>query len=457
VSNPRRRGAEDPRAGGGWPFHYVLAAAFAVALLALVSVTQRPEPRAPGGSAPPSDGAARDPGEAPQATCGFAPASVPATGPSAGTVALGEHPTVEAVVYPHPDHTGNPWSQWGQGVVLPDGRFVSAIGDHLGAGGDSYVYEFDPSTSRLTQIADVASLVPREPGSWGYGKIHAQMVAGACGEVYLSTFYGTAKGLTYSGGYDGDLLLRLDTGTHRLTSLGTPLPRHGIPSLAGAPGGRLLYGEGPDPLSDNEEEGSFFVYDTKAGKVVFEDSDSAHVGFRNVMVDAKGRGYFSAGGRRLYVYDPGKKGLDLFDEKLPGKWLRASTNPAPDGTVYGATREPDMLFALHPSGEIDSLGKARGYVTSLAIDPSGRYLYYVPDAHGDSWEKGTPLVRVDVATGKDEVVVELNDLAEKQLGLRLGGSYNVVMDPSGKRLYVGMNAGRGNESLGEVVLMIVTL
>ena len=36
---------------------------------------------------------------------------------------------------------GEPWSQWGQGVVLDDGRFISAVGDHRGRDGNAYVYE----------------------------------------------------------------------------------------------------------------------------------------------------------------------------------------------------------------------------------------------------------------------------------------------------------------------------
>ena len=53
---------------------------------------------------------------------------------------------VQAVVYPLPDHRGKPWTSWGQGLALADGRFFSAVGDHFGAEGNSYVYEFDPNS-----------------------------------------------------------------------------------------------------------------------------------------------------------------------------------------------------------------------------------------------------------------------------------------------------------------------
>ena len=52
----------------------------------------------------------------------------------------------------------------------------------------------------------------------------------------------------------------------------------------------------------------------------------------------------------------------------------------------------------------------------------------------------------------------LNDLAEKKLGLSLAGSYSVAVDPSGKTVYIGMNAGHARDNpWGEVVLIVVHL
>ena len=136
-------------------------------------------------------------------------------------------------MYPGPAETGNPWSQWGQGIVMDDGRFLSAVGDHLGVDGNSYLYEFDPATGRLTTIADVLSIVDHQPGAWGYGKIHAPMVAGPCGEVYAATYWGTRRDLVYGDGYEGDLLLRLDPDARTISPLPAPAPGYGVPSMGG--------------------------------------------------------------------------------------------------------------------------------------------------------------------------------------------------------------------------------
>jgi hypothetical protein len=397
------------------------------------------------------------------ASCSSFPGEPLATdGPSAAVRVLQEggdgRPRVEAVVYPHPDYEGHPWSQWGQGVVLSDGRFISAIGDHLGRDGNSYLYEYRPDDGTLTLVADVLSYADHQPGAWGYGKIHGQMALGPCGEIYFSTYWGDRDELTFSGSYRGDLLFRLDPDITSIANLGVPIEAHGIPSLTGWAEGGLLYGEAVDPLSESNS-GPFFAYDIERGEVVFRDDDPSPVGFRNVAVDAGGRAYYSVTGGRLARYDP-ETGETVDDaHQVPGERLRASTHAAPDGTVYAVFEDPHEFLALEPSGSLRQLGTARGYTASLALHPDGDRFLYVPEAHGKSWEQGAPLIAVDTRTGEQTVVVELNPLAEDHLGLRLGGSYNVAVDPSGRVVYVGMNAGavESEETFGEVALFVVHL
>ena len=402
-------------------------------------------------------------------------------------------PRVRAVVYPHPDYTGKLWSQWGQGVVLPDGRFFSAIGDHCGINGNSYFYEFSPDSGRLRLLSDVDSAVGQRDGAWGYGKVHAQLGIGPDDNLYAATYWGASRGITYGNGYDGDLLLRIDPDDGAVTRLAVPVPKHGIPSLATWTAGGLLYGEAPDPIAAqaadatasagakkakksgggpadadaNEDSvtseakdkpGTFFVYDIDTNKVVFTD-EGAHVGYRNIAVGPKGVAYFSGGSGQLKRYNPATKSLDTLPAKLPGAYMRASTKPAPDGTIYGVTRSPDRFFALRADGTIDDLGPAKGYTASMALDPKGDAFYYVPDAHGASWRQGTPLIRVDTRTGDQKIVVELNDLAVEQLQLRLGGTYDVAIDRAGDRVFVGLNAGAtdSDDPFGSVVLVVVDL
>jgi hypothetical protein len=375
---------------------------------------------------------------------------------------------VSMVRYPRPEREAKLWSQWGQGLVLTDGRFLSAVGDHQGADGNSYLFVYDPATRELTRIGDVLSRTDHEPGGWGFGKIHGQIVAGRCGEAYFATYWGTRAGMQYTSTYRGDVLFRLDPATLELQPLGVPVEHHGIPSFAGSRRLGLLYGEAadPDPPTDlGREQGSFFVFDTERRRVVFRSDETEHTLFRNVMVDSEGRAYIASEGGRLLVYEPGAGQLKRLDTKLPhGGMLRASTRPAPNGTIYGVTQplgeQPDPrfdLFAFTPGGDVQALGPARGYTTSLALDRDGSRFYYVPGAHGDSSEQGTPVIAVDTRTGEQQVVVRLDDLAQ-ELGLTLGGSYNVAFDTKRDRLFVGLNAGDNPENpWGEIVLAILDL
>ena len=366
---------------------------------------------------------------------------------------------VEAVVYPLPDYRGRPWTTWGQGLALADGRFFSAVGDHLGAEGNSYIYEFDPDAGQLTMVADVDSLAG--PHSWGFGKVHGHMVGGPCGEIYFSTYWGDKPEGDALTAFEGDVLFRIDPGARTIGPLGIPVPGYGVPSLTGSSALGLLYGEGVDPAIE-PKDGPFFAYDMRSGTKVFEsDTADSHQGFRNIAVDAEGRAYFSGDDNQLLVFDPATSTISPYPTPIPGKWLRASTVPGPEGTIYATTREPDQLFSFHPDGTVRDLGPAPDYVASLALQPDGTRFFYIPAAHGKAWLAGTPLMSFDVATGESEVLVELNELAEEKLGLSLGGTYGVVLSPSGDRLYTVLNSGNpANErdaAFGAVVLIIVDL
>lgn len=399
------------------------------------------------------------PSRIPAADCPPGADSSPPEGPAATVTVLNPggdgQARVEAVIYPRPSYDGEPWSHWGQGLVLDDGRFFSAIGDHRGADGNSYFFSYDPDTSTLTRFGDVLSNVDHQEGAWGYGKVHGQLVADPCGRVWAATYWGSRRGLTFDAGYEGDLLLRIDPATHRIEEVVAPVPGHGIPSLSGSAEHGLLYGEAVEPETDT---GRFFAVDMVTGELVIDASVDGHTGYRNILVDADGGAHIAASNGRLAAYRPGAEQLQEAGISLPGDWLRASTAPAADGTVYAVTREPDQLFALAADGSIRDLGPARGYVASLALLPEDDGFLYVPGAHGDSWRQGTPLVAVDGATGDEQVVVELHDMGRRAFDLRLGGTYSVAVDTHRRVVYIQMNAGEADEeSFGEVVLVIVHL
>ena len=220
----------------------------------------------------------------------------------------------------------------------------------------------------------------------------------------------------------------------------------------------LLYGEVVDPTQRGS--GSFVAVDATTGEVVFAEHDPGHSGFRSVAVADDGRAFFSLGGGSLGVFDPTANAISQFPAPIPGEILRAAAPPADGGSILAVTNNPPVFFELDPAGAIRTIGDAVGYTTSIARSPDASTIYYVPDAHGNAWQRGTPLIAVDVESGVQETLVELNNAALEKLGLRLGGTYSVGINDAGTQLYIGMNAGDpdGDEqAFGEIVLLVVTL
>jgi hypothetical protein len=176
-----------------------------------------------------------------------------------------------------------------------------------------------------------------------------------------------------------------------------------------------------------------------------------------MAVDAEGRAYYSLGAGRLRRYDPASGETTEIADPMPGEFLRAATAPDENGTILAVTQSEPTFFTLDADGRPSQLGRAPGYTTSLARD--GDLVYFIPDAHGGAWESGTPVMVLDVTTGDQTVLVRLNDLAERELGLRLGGTYNIAVDPERGRLFIGFNAAPpdSGSTFGSVVLIAVDL
>lgn len=393
--------------------------------------------------------------------CDIAPGQPFQDGDSVDVVELGtvNGATVSGALYPRPDYEGNPWSQWGQGIALDDGRFYSAIGDHIGPDGNSYVYEYDPDANELVVVGDILSFVDHVPGTWGYGKIHSQMVLGPCGEIYFSTYWGTSRDIEFEGNYTGDLIFRLDPYARTMEPLGVPVEFHGQASLGSDPASGLVYGEAVDPIERDAggPPGPFFAYDVDDEETIFVSDIQSDVGYRSILVDEDGVAYWSVGDGELQTYDPATGESTTHESTMPGAWLRAVTEPGAGGMVYGVTREPDAFFAMDSSGDITGLGEALGYTASMALAPDGSSFFYMPGAHGNSSEWGSPLISVDTSTGEQTVIAELNDLVMSELGFQVGGTYNIAVSPDGDRVFMGVNAGLDGESFGEVILLVIDL
>jgi len=353
-------------------------------------------------------------------------------------------PMVDFLYYPRQDYPGNPWSVWGDSLAA-DGKYYSAIGDHLGPRGNALVYEYDPNTKKLETLLDLQSLLKLPEGHYTPGKIHSRIDLGSDGWLYFATHRGSTRVTTDEYHYRGDWIVRHHpaTGKTEVVARG-PVPKHCIPTSVLDPDRLIFYGS--TASGNRVDPVTFFAYDLRKRRVLHTAVEGAYRYF--IFARSTGRVYYvSADGGPLMRYDPatGKPPV-----QIPGSLgLRSATQETADGYVYTvSTRRDATIWRFNTKTEaIDRIGNARvgteDYVTSLDVDPTGRFLYYVPGAHGGAQRDGSPVVQFDVKRRTKKIIALLHPFYQRKYGYVPLGTFGSAIDAKGEKLYVTFNGNRG--------------
>ena len=355
-------------------------------------------------------------------------------------------PTIDFLYYPGQNYKGNPWSNWGDGVATR-GKYYSAIGDHKGPDGNAFVYEYDSATKSLRRIVNVRDVLNVPKGHYTPGKIHSRLDMGADGWLYFSTHRGSTKVTIDKYHYKGDWVLRHHpkTGKTEVVVHG-PVGKQCIPCSVIDPDRLIFYG-GTAAGDTTDKRNMFFAYDIKAGKLLY----SGYNGPARYMIFAKstGRVYFAPGFvGRLYRYDPEKGNPPIGLDVEIG--LRAATQQTPQGFVYTVSRENAVLYRFDTNTEqVKRLGSAaigsQTYITTIDAEPGGRYLYYVPGAHGGSEKDGAAVIQYDVKTGNKKVIAFLHPFLKNRFGYTPLGTFSTAVDQAGDKLYITWNGNLGGK------------
>lgn len=379
----------------------------------------------------------------------------------AGVTIAKAAPAIDFMFFPGQDYPGNPWSAWGDSLAA-NGKYYASIGDHQ-APGNAFVYEYEPKSKTLRQIVNLKKVLGLPEGHYTPGKIHGRLDLGNDGWLYFSTHRGSTRVTTDAFHYKGDWIIRHhpERGDTEMVAQG-PVPKHCIPCSVLDPQRLIFYG-GTAPGTGRVEDGiQFFAYDVRHKKLLY----SGPAGPSRYMMFARstGRVYFTPGNADapLMRYDPEKGGAP---EKIPGTIeIRAATQETPQGYIYSVSQgqrgREAMLYAFNTRTEqIDSLGSAavgtQGYITSLDADPSGRFVYYVPGAHGGSELDGSPVVQFDVRTKQKKVIAFLHPYFQEKYGCTLKGTFSSAVDPAGDKLYITWNNSRGSRAWDSCVLTVI--
>lgn len=373
-------------------------------------------------------------------------------------------PRVEFAYYPGQDYEGNPWSNWGQGSFA-DGKYYSAIGDHLAPQGNAFVHEYDPATKKFRLLTDVKKLLALPAGHYVPGKIHSRVEMGKDGWLYFTTHRGSTRVTNDANHFRGDWILRADprTGTSEIVAHG-PVPKHCLPTgMLDAE--RLIYYASTAPGEDGKGDGiHFLAYDLTGRKTLFDGQDGPSRAM--ILSRSTGRVYYSPGASAAGVvrFDAATKSNPVAIEQEFS--LRAVTPETSDGKIYCASygsreRGTEMFEFDVKTEKITSLGPAavgvNQYVAALALDPTGRYVYYVPGAHGGSEQDGSPVVQFDVKQRRRKVIASLHPYFQDRFGCTLKGTYSVAIDERGERLAITWNVSRGSKAWDSCALTIVEI
>jgi hypothetical protein len=274
---------------------------------------------------------------------------------------------------------------------------------------------------------------------------------GSDGWLYFGTHRGSPAAACDANHYQGDWIFRTNptTGASETVVQG-PIAKHSTPNSVLDPERMIFYGgtaAGPDA---EEQSIVFYAYDLKNRKLLY----SCPNGPARYMILAKSTGklYYVPGNTEgeLLCYDPK---LNTAPTPVGLKMsVRAASEETEDGIVYvagqGQGQADADIWAFNTKTEkAKKLGTAAvgtaAYVASIDIDPTGRYLYYAPGAHGS----GEPaLVQFDVRTGKKKVIAFLGPYYTEKYGFTPKGTYSTAVSADGGTVFVTWNISRGTRA-----------
>jgi hypothetical protein len=356
-------------------------------------------------------------------------------------------PVVDFAFYPEQNYPGNPWSHRSDGIVVGD-RYYSSSNDHLAPRGTAHLWEYDAVKKQFRLLCDTTRFlesVKAFPADMNYrpGEMQSRIDLGSDGWLYYATDRGSPT-VTHDGnGYRGEWVLRTDPRSLQTEIVATfPIAKHTIPCTVLDPQRLVLYG-GTAPGKDAANQKiQFFALDVRTGKLLIQADDGP---YRTLIFSASTGNVFWQG----KAYEPATNRIVAAD--VPD--VRSASRETSQGIVYGTSARSAELWAFDVKARrVKVLGSgavaAQEYIASIEASPKGRYLYYVPGAHGGAAADGTPVVQYDLHTGRRKVLAFLHRLFWDKYGYALDGSFGSALDEKGERLFISWDGWRRGQPRG---------
>ncbi len=418
-----------------------------------------------------------------------------------------EVPKVELVYHnglPNAALNGTGWSSWGDICVASDGKVYSGTGNHWKADkGESYIYCWDPSKNTLKKIADLNEITRATKNEVRFSKVHAHIIEGRDKKIY---FTGTLddggkagskemEGL-WTKNISGGKLFQYDPVTGK-TIVYADFPKARVTAT-------IKYDEKRNMLycalegDRNYGKVAFGAFDMAKKEWVYQSPSGIIANDRNFMMDNQGNVYFNgpevsdhtgirlkaqleawqtnhvslkgeealAAALRpipktrlkkvadiyttLWKYSPITNTITPTNSFFTSQGQRSSTMESNAGYIYGTTMGGELFQYAPARDELRILGSnflANGeYITVCDLSPDGKYVYYLPGAHGSAGFSGTPIIQHDIATGQQKALGFLSESMNEDFKYAPGGTYGIKVSKDGSMLYIGLN-GAPSDSL----------
>jgi hypothetical protein len=365
----------------------------------------------------------------------------------AGVAVARTAPAVDFAFYPEQNYPGNPWSHRSDGIVVGD-KYYSSSNDHLAPRGTAHLWEYDAAARQFRLLCDTSKYlesIRAFPPDMDYrpGEMQSRIDLGSDGWLYYATDRGSPTITDDAHGYRGEWILRTQPQTRETQVVSTfPIPKHTLPASVLDPK-RMIYYGGTAPGKDAaNQKVQFFALDIRTRKILLTADD----GPDRTLIFARSTGKVYWQGKK---YDPETN--TVTPANVPH--VRSATRETPQGIVYVTSGRSADLWAFNVrTEELKQLGTAavgkQEYIASLDADPSGRYLYYVPGAHGGAAGDGTPVVQYDLHTGRRKVLAFLYQHFWDRYGYALDGSFGSALDEKGERLFISWDGWRKGQPRG---------
>lgn len=356
-------------------------------------------------------------------------------------------PVVDFAFYPEQNYPGNPWSHRSDGIVVGD-KYYSSSNDHLAPRGTALLWQYDAAAKQFRLLCDTTKFLESQnafPPEMNYrpGEMQSRIDLGSDGWLYYATDRGSPTVTDDAHGYRGEWILKTHPQTLETQIVAThPIAKHTLPASV-LDSKRMIYYGGTAPGKDAENQKvQFFALDVKSGRLLIQDDD----GPTRTLAFSPSTGRVFWEGK---MYDPETNKITSIN--MPH--VRSATRETPQGVIYGTSERSADLWALHAkTGEVKQLGSGavatQEYVASVEADPTGRYLYYVPGAHGGAAGDGTPVVQFDLKTGRRKALAFLHQHFWEKYGYALDGSFGSALDEKGERLFISWDGWRKGQPRG---------